>query len=139
MARVHTYQAIYECNEAIHECNSIHSQIIAMHHFQHSKNHPKLQFAALPIYIAMASHCEYGFFILTFHDVHLYNALQLVCSFVIGLELNVYLKRSIYSNKAASTFGLGFGNSIQLYNQLMISLQLQLSMICSYMQLMEQQ
>ena len=50
-------------------------QVASVYHFQHSKNHPNLQFTALHIYIAMGIVVVImGFLLQCLHDVCLYNA-----------------------------------------------------------------
>ena len=57
-----------------------------MYYFQHSKNHPNLQFAAVPIYITMGSN-DYGIFILMF-PWHVFIQC-IVVVLTVGLELNM--------------------------------------------------
>ena len=50
-----------------------------MHQFWHSKNHPKLQLTALPIYIAMGSCHDYEIFILTLSWCLFIHCILLFC------------------------------------------------------------
>ena len=71
--------------EGIHIRQIISTHVkINMYHFQYSYNCPTLVLAALPIYVVMGSHCEYGIYF----DVYLYT-IYIVLVLIVGLELNL--------------------------------------------------